>query len=157
FQFVQRQMTPGIWIHTTGYYGSVLKDLRGDSSALDDLQAATRSIIETKFRLRIGYWLGTLADMLARQGRNGAASGVIEEAIQHQIQQNERWCRPELLRIKASILRRTGQLSAMESTLHDALEEAHAIGALSFEIKVANDLAAHYLDLNRRNHAVQLL
>src|SRR5262249_17655431 len=78
-------------------------------------------------------------------------------AIQHQIQQNERWCRPELLRIKASILRRTGQLSAMESTLHDALEEAHAIGALSFEIKVATDLAADYLDLNRRNDAAQLL
>jgi hypothetical protein len=41
--------------------------------------------------------------------------------------------------------------------LNDALKEAHAIGALSFELRIANDLAAYYLDLDRRDDAVQLL
>jgi predicted ATPase/DNA-binding winged helix-turn-helix (wHTH) protein len=156
-QSIHRQMTPGIWIHSTQFFGAVLKDLRGDPSAVAELQEAARSIMGTKYRLRIGIWLGTLADALARRGRIAEADGVIDEAIQYQVQQNERWCRPELLRIKASILRRSGRRSAIESRLREALEEAHAIGALSFEIRAANDLAAHYLDLNRRDDAVRLL
>jgi predicted ATPase len=156
-QFIHRQTTPGIWIHSTQFFGAVLKDLRGDSSAVGDLQAAIRSIMDTKYRLRIGIWFGTLAGALARQGRITEASDAIDEAIHYQVQQNERWCRPELLRIKASILRRTGQHPAMESALHEALQEARAIGALSFEIKAANDLAAHYLEFDRRDDAVRLL
>jgi predicted ATPase len=41
--------------------------------------------------------------------------------------------------------------------LHDALGEARAIGALSFELRIANDLAAHYIGLDRRDDAVHLL
>lgn len=156
-QFIQRQGAPGVWIHTAAFYGAVLKDLRGDASAVDDLKAATRLMMESKFRLRLGYWHGALADMLARQGRIAEASDTIDEAIRYQVQHNELWCRSELLRIKASILRRTDQHAAMEAMLHEALQEAHAIGALSFEIRAANDLAAHYLDLNRRDDAAHLL
>jgi len=156
-QFIHRQTTPGIWIHSTRFFSAILKDLRGDPSAVDDLQAAVRSIMETKYRLRIGIWFGTLADALSRQGKVAEASSMIDKAIQYQVQQNERWCRPELLRIKASILRRSGQHTAMEATLHEALREAHVIGALSFELKVANDLATYYLDLNRREDAAHLL
>ena len=132
---------------------AALKDLRGDPDAVADLQAATRSLVENNFLREIGMWLGVLADALARQGRTEEASDVISKAMQYR----ERWCRSELLRIKASILRRTGQHATIEPTLHDALKEARAIGALSFELKVANDLAAHYLDLSRRDDAVQLL
>jgi hypothetical protein len=156
-QFIHRQTTPGIWIHSTQFFGAILKDLRGDPSAAGDLQAAIRSIMDTRYRLRIGIWFGTLAGALARQGRIAEASGAIDEGIQYQVRQNERWCRPELLRIKASILRRAGRHSAMESALHEALEEAHAIGALSFALRAANDLAAHYLALDRRDDAVRLL
>jgi predicted ATPase/DNA-binding winged helix-turn-helix (wHTH) protein len=156
-QSIHRQTTPGIWIHATQFFTAVLKDLRGDPSAVDDLQAAIRSIMDTKYRLRIGIWFGTLADALARQGRIVEASGVIDEAIQYQVQQGERWCRSELLRIKASILRRTSQHAAMEAMLRDALQEARAIGALSFEIRAANDLAAYYLDLSRRDDAAHVL
>jgi len=95
--------------------------------------------------------------MLSRQGRIAEARNAIAKAIQYQVEQNERWCRPELLRIEASILRQTGQHAAMEAMLNDALKEAHAIGALSFELRIANDLAAHYLDFDRRDDAVHLL
>jgi predicted ATPase/DNA-binding winged helix-turn-helix (wHTH) protein len=156
-QFIHRQRAPGVWIYNERFFAAVLKDLRGDSSAVTDMQAAIRSIMETKYRLRIGIWLGTLADALARQGRAGEASDVIDDAIQYQVRQNERWCRSELLRIKASILRRIGRHSVVEAALHDALKEARAIGALSFEIRAANDLAAHYLDLDRRHDAADLL
>jgi tetratricopeptide (TPR) repeat protein len=156
-QFIHRQTTPGIWVHATQFFGAVLKDLRGEPGAVAGLQAAIGSIMATRYRLRIAVWFGTLADALARQGRLAEAGDAIDEAIRYQVQQDERWCRSELLRIKASILRRTGQPVAMESMLREALQEAHAIGALSFELRAANDLAAHYLELGRRDDAAHLL
>jgi len=156
-QFIQRQRASGMWTNYERFFAAILKDLRGDPSAVDDLQAATPSLLESKFRLRNGRWFAVLADMLARQGKITEANGAIATAMQYQVQQNERYWRPELLRINASILRRSGQHSAMESTLREALEEAHAIGALSYELRVANDLAAHYLDLDRRDDAAHLL
>jgi hypothetical protein len=156
-QFIHRQGPPGLWIYTERFFAAVLKDLRGEPGAATDLQAATRSMVENRFLVRVGMWLGVVADALARNGEIEEASDAIEEAIQYQVRQNERWCRPELLRIKAGILRRAGQRSPSQSTLNDALEEARAIGALSFELRVANDLAAHYLDLDRRDDAAQLL
>jgi len=156
-RFIHRQGPPGMSIHIERFFAAALKDLRGDSSAVTDLQAATRSMVESNYLIRMGMWFGVLADALARKGKIEEASDAIAVAIQYQVRQSERWCRPELLRIKASILRRAGQHSTSESTLNEALEEAHAIGALSFELRVANDLAAHYLDLDRRDDAVHLL
>jgi predicted ATPase/DNA-binding winged helix-turn-helix (wHTH) protein len=156
-QSIYGQGPPAWRLYSERFATAVLKDLRDDASAVDDLQATTRSLLASKVRIRIGYWLGALADMLARRGRIEEASDAIVQAIRYQVQQNERWCRPELLRIKASILRRTDQLAAVEPTLREALQEAHAIGALSFELRVANDLAAYYLELNRRDDAVRVL
>jgi predicted ATPase len=156
-QFIRRQGPPGFWMDADQFFTAALKDLRGESSAAADLQAATRSMVENRFLARVGMWLGVLADALARNGKIEEASDAIAEAIQYQVRQNERWCRPELLRIKAGILSRAGQHSTMESTLRDALEEARAIGALSFELRAANDLATHYLDLSRRDDAAHLL
>jgi predicted ATPase/DNA-binding winged helix-turn-helix (wHTH) protein len=156
-QFIHRQGPPGIWIHTERFFAAALRDLRGDSDAVADLQVATRALVESNYRVRVGMWFGVLADALARQGRVEEASDAIAKAIQFQIRQNERWCRSELLRIKASIHRRANQHSALEPMLHDALGEARAIGAISFELRIANDLAAHYIGLDRRDDAVHLL
>ena len=156
-QSLQQQGTSGTWTHYERLFTAALKDFRGDSNALADLQAATPSLVESKYRRGIVTWFGIQADMLSRQGRIAEARDAIAKAIQYQVEQNERWCRPELLRIEASILRQTGQHAAMEAMLNDALKEAHAIGALSFELRIANDLAAHYLDFDRRDDAVHLL
>jgi hypothetical protein len=156
-QLIQREKALGMWTNYERLFAAILKDLRGDSSAVDDLQAATPSLLENKFRLRNGRWFAILADMLARQGRITEANAAIATATQYQVQQNERYWRPELLRINASILRRSGQHSVMEATLREALQEAHAIRALSYELRIANDLAAYYLDLDRRDDAAHLL
>jgi len=156
-QSIHRQRTPAVWIYYERFFAAVLKDLRGDPSAAAGMQAAIRSLLESNLRLRIGMCFGVLADMLARRGKITEANGAIDKAIQYQVEQNERWCRPELLRIKAGVLRRAGQHSTSESMLNDALEQANAMGALSFELRVANDLSAHYLDLDRRDDAAHLL
>jgi predicted ATPase/DNA-binding winged helix-turn-helix (wHTH) protein len=156
-QVIRRQGPSGFWLDADRFFTAALKDLRGQSGAVADLQVATRALVENGFLARVGMWLGVLADALARNGRIEEASDAIAEALQYQVRQNERWCRPELLRIEAGILRRAGQRSASESTLNAALEKAHAMGALSFELRVANDLAAHYLDLDRQDDAARLL
>jgi predicted ATPase len=155
--FIRRQGPPGFWLDADRFFTAALKDLRGEAGAATDLQVATRALVENKFLARVGMWIGVLADALAREGKIEEASDAIAEALQYQVRQNERWCRPELLRIKAAILRRAGQHSASESTLNEALQEAHAIGALSFELRVGNDLAAHYVKFDRRDDAVHLL
>jgi predicted ATPase len=39
----------------------------------------------------------------------------------------------------------------------DAVNEGHAIGAKSFELRAASDLAAHYIDTRRSGEAIALL
>jgi predicted ATPase len=114
-------------------------------------------LIECRYFMRIGMYLGHLADVLSRHGRIDEASDTIAIALRYQTQQEERWCRSELQRIEASILHLAGQRSHAERLLQSALEEAHAIGAAPFELRIASDLAAHYIDSGRREDAERLL
>ena len=82
---------------------------------------------------------------------------MIARAIHHQEDQGERWCRSELQRVEASVLLHEGEALLAESLLHQALAEARAIGAKTFELRIATDLAAHWIAAGRRPKAIRLL
>jgi hypothetical protein len=62
-----------------------------------------------------------------------------------------------LMRIEAQILQRAGSPAQAESLFRSALDEAHALGALSYELRIATDLAIHYLEAGRSDDATGLL
>lgn len=145
------------WIPVERYFSACLRDLRGDPHAVEDIRAAIEELIECRFLMRIGSYLATLARAYLRQGRIEEAHKAIATAIHRQESQGERWCRSELQRVEASVLLHAGEPLLAESRLEQALAEARAIGAKTFELRIATDLAAHWIAAGRRPKAIRLL
>ncbi|CCB64937.1 putative transcriptional regulator [Hyphomicrobium sp. MC1] len=146
-----------IWVPDQQFHEAALRELRGEQHAVDDLRTAIEGIIESGLCSRIGMKLGILADALTRQGRLDEASNALARAFHHQASQGERWCCCELQRIEASILRRGGESARSERLLEVALDEAREIGAVSFELRIASDLASHHLESDRYSDGLALL
>jgi tetratricopeptide (TPR) repeat protein len=145
------------WVPVEHYFSACLRDLRGDPQAVKDIRAAIDELIECRFLMRIGGYLAVLARALLRQGRIEEARETIAQAIDYQERQGERWCRSELQRVDASVLFHAGEPLRAEKRLQQALAEARAIGAATFELRTATDLAAHWIATGRRPKAVRLL
>ncbi|WP_315767098.1 MULTISPECIES: ATP-binding protein [unclassified Bradyrhizobium] len=145
------------WVSVERYFAACLRNLRGDQQAVEDIRAAIDELIECRFLMRIGSYLAFLARAYLRQGRIAEARDAIRQAIDYQERQGERWCRSELLRVDASILLHTGEAVRAEKRLKQALAEARAIGALTFALRIATDLAAHWATTGREKDAAQLL
>jgi len=145
------------WIPVERYFSACLRDLRGDPQAVDDIRAAIDELIECRFLMRIGSYLAVLARALLRQGRIEEARETIAQAIDYEERQGERWCRSELQRVDASVHFHAGEPLRAEKRLQQALAEARAIGAVTFELRSATDLAAHWIATGRRLKAIRLL
>ena len=145
------------WVPVEHYFSACLRDLRGDPQAVKDIRAAIDELIECRFVMRIGSYLAVLARALLRQGRIEEARETVAQAIDYQERQGERWCRSELQRVDASVLFHAGEPLRAEKRLQKALAEARAIGAATFELRIATDLAAHWTATGRRPKAVRLL
>lgn len=146
-----------IWIPDQKFYVAALRDLRGEDDAVSRIREAIDAVIDCCLCSRLGMKFGILADALVRRGRLNEASDAIAAGFRHQERQAERWCRPELQRIEASILHGAGERSRAEQALERALREARAIEAESFELRIVTDLAAHYIETDRRKDAVRIL
>lgn len=145
------------WIPAERYYSACLRDLRGDLRAVDDIRAAIDELIECRYLMRIGSYLAVLARALLRQGKVEEAREAIARALDYEERQGERWCRPELQRIDASVLFYAGEPARAEKRLQEALVEARAMGALTYELRSATDLAAHWIATGHRPKALRLL
>ncbi len=145
------------WVPVERYFSACLRDLRGDPRAVEDIRAAIDELIECRFLMRIGSYLAVLVRALLRQGRIAEAHETVARAIGHQERQGERWCRSELQRVEASVLFRAGEPLRAEKRLQQALSEARAIGAMTFQLRIATDLAAHWIETGRRPKAIRLL
>ena len=103
------------------------------------------------------YYLSVLADALAKCGRLGEAETTIRTALDIARAQNEGWCLPELLRIQASILTAQGQTGEAEAILVELMALAREIGALSWRLRAANDLAKLWRARSRTDDARKML
>ncbi|WP_245326784.1 ATP-binding protein [Bradyrhizobium sacchari] len=145
------------WVPVERYFSACLRDQRGDPRAVDDIRAAIDELVECRFLMRIGSYLAVLARAYLRQGRIAEARDTITRAIGHQERQGERWCRSELQRVDAAVLFHAGEPLRAEQQLLRALTEARAIGAMTFQLRIANDLAARWIATDRRPKAIRLL
>ena len=74
-----------------------------------------------------------------------------------QRQSKEDWCLPELLRVKARILTAFGELDKAKAIRREARENAHAIGARSFELRIVNDWAEAAMAEGNIEETIELL
>ncbi len=145
------------WIPVYRYYSGQLLDLQGRTEGLGRIRDAIAELVDCGRLHWIAIYLAGLARVLVRHERFSEAQDAVTMALHHQEQQGERWCRPELLRIQASILLRDGQGDGGENQLRAALAEARAMDAALFELRIASDLATYHLDAGRPAAAAQEL
>ncbi|WP_342241131.1 ATP-binding protein [Inquilinus sp. OTU3971] len=111
------------------------------AEGLDVLEQAVGEFRAIRHLARFPFYLGGFADALAKCGRLTDAATTIQEALDRARAQNEQWCVPELLRIRASILTDDVRPDEAETLLVESMALAREIGALSWRLRSANDLA----------------
>jgi len=127
----------------THFYRAVAACAQSDRLE-DDLRALERAVAEfhaTTHLARLPFYLGVLAEFLARAGRLCDAEATIGAALASAETKDERWCVPELLRIRASILAAQSQVGEAEALLVESMTMAQQIGALAWRLRAATDLA----------------
>jgi predicted ATPase/DNA-binding winged helix-turn-helix (wHTH) protein len=140
------------------YQGALASELGlAKSTGLDDIRDALEELRAMNHMVKFPYYKGILADALAKQGRLDEAEQTILSALDAAESQNEGWCVPELLRIHASILTAKGRTDQAEALLLKSLAKAQEMGALSWRLRSANDLAKLWRDAARGDDARSLL
>jgi len=145
------------WVPVQRFFAAVVRDLNGNQEAVIAMRDAVNELMECRYFARIGMYLAHLADVLSCRGMIAEAQETIAMAIRHQEQQRERWCRPEIQRIQALLLLRSGKYSDAERLLRIARDEARSMNSVSFELRIVNDLASLYTDSGRSKEAARLL
>jgi predicted ATPase/DNA-binding winged helix-turn-helix (wHTH) protein len=132
-----------IWRPIALFYRGALACAQNNSSAdgIDIIEQAIAEFHAVNQWARMPYYLAVLADALAKCGRLGDATTTIQAALDRAHAQNERWCAPELSRILGSILIAEGRSDEAEAALVQSMALAREIGALSWRLRAANDLA----------------
>lgn len=141
------------------FYCAALACAQGDSSsaAIDSLEQAIEEFRNVNYLARMPYYLSVLADALVQGGRLGEAEATIGAAFDMVRAHNEGWCLPELLRIQASILIARDQAAEAEAILVKSVALAREIGALSWQLRSANDLARLWCIRSRADDARRML
>jgi predicted ATPase len=126
--------------------------LRLLQSALDELRQSGAAPAHPAF-------LGALAQGLGRVGRFGESLQTVEQALELCGRSEERWCQPELLRIKGELLicQAGGETGAADDCLARAVTLAREQGALSWELRLALSLARLRIGQDRPTEARQVL
>lgn len=148
-----------MWRPTALFYRGALACVENPASAegLDDMERAVAEFRAINHWSRIPFFLGMLADASAKGGRLVGASAYIQGALDRSRAQGDRWCVPELLRIRASLLANEGRPGEAETLLLESIAHAMEIGALSWQLRAANDLAQLWLARARPQDAREML
>ena len=141
------------------FYRALLRctESKGSSDGVDDLQQAVEEFRNINHLARMPYYLSVVADGLVQIGRLGEADATIQAALDIARAKNEGWCIPEVLRIQASILTAQGLTAEAEKVLLESMAHARDIGALSWRLRAANDLARLWNAASKADDARRML
>jgi predicted ATPase len=105
------------------------------------------------------YWLALLADVHGIMGQPDAGLTVLAEALTLADTRGERWCEPELYRLKGALLLQQNAANQADAVtcFQQALSTAHSQQAKSFELRSATSLARLWYQQGKRQEAHDLL
>lgn len=141
------------------FYRAALACRKSDHSceSVDELKRAIDEFHSVNCLARIPYYLSVLAEALLYSGRLVDAETTILAAIDRGRAQNEQWCVPEQLRIQAAIFAASERRREAEEALIESMAIAREIGALSWRLRAANDLASLWFLQSRADEARSML
>jgi len=106
---------------------------------------------------RLPYYMAVLGEALTKDGRVPEAERVIVDALALANKNNDNWSFPELLRIRALVHAAQGEQREQEATLLKSMELAQRLGASSWRLRAASDLARLWQTQSRSIEAKRLL
>lgn len=127
------------------FYRAAVAGARDDTPAPGAVEGVEHAIAEfnaTGHLARMPFYLGVLAELLVRRGSLDEAERTVRTALDRAHAKNERWCLPEIVRVRASVVAAMDRTEEAEALLADAMTIATAMGAHSWRLRAANDLAA---------------
>ena len=130
------------------------------AAGLQQLKAGIDELRRARFVQYLTTFLGALAEGLAVAGDALLAKATIDEAIVRSEQSAERWCSPELLRIRGVVvLRRDANHAAgnAEEDFLESIELARTQEALAWELRTTTSLARLRRDQGMIGEAYELL
>jgi len=146
-----------IWHHYGNcFMGELL--IRGGNldAGLPLLKAAVNDLRKARFVQYYTSFLIVLADSLGRARYVAEGTEAIDEALARSEANEERWCLPEVLRVKGMLLAQAARpdaAAAAETCYAQSLDWARRQGALSWELRTATSLASLRLGQNRPDGA----
>ncbi len=148
-------------VHGRGLLGVLNLKIGNVDSGLALLRAAVDELASTPaLSYRLPALLGELAQGLGTVGRPEEAITAVDEALELCERSEERWCAPELLRIKGVLLKSFEIPSAVDAARDHFVQAgdlARRQGALSWELRTAMSLGRLYYARNRAEDARELL
>lgn len=129
-----------LWEPAHRFFSAYVRHSEGDTQAIAVMRSAIKALIDDEILMRTPMYQGVLAEALLGIGKTIDAENALREAENLQVQTQEAWCLPELLRIKARILRQLGQHRAAHDVIAEARMRAELSGARSFEGRILEDM-----------------
>jgi predicted ATPase len=106
---------------------------------------------------RLPYYMAVLAEAQTKHGRLQEAEVTIRDALALATKNNDNWSFPELLRVQALVLAAQGLAKEQEAVLVQSMELAQTLGASSWRLRAASDLARLWHAQSRTLDAKRLL
>jgi predicted ATPase len=106
------------------------------------------------------YYLGLLAEVLSKEGQADEGLTIIKEALELVRQTGERFCEPELYRLRGELLLKKSQADEVHSESTQCFKQALSIareqGAIALELRAAVSLARleHRQGRRREVHSI---
>jgi predicted ATPase/DNA-binding winged helix-turn-helix (wHTH) protein len=132
----------------------------GFEPGLTRLRGAGNELRQAGFTQYYTPYLAALGEGLGGAGQIAAGLAAIDEGLARAERAEERWCLPELMRIKGELIlseNGTGAAIAAEGQFLQALDWARRQQALSWELRTTASLARLWRDQSRVAEARELL
>jgi len=146
-------------VASLGMRGAIAVRARQPDNAIDWLEESLARLHGMRYELLTTTFEMTLAEGLILSGRHAEAGRLLEGTIEHCRKSGDAFAMPELLRIKASILKALGggDTAPVQVVLEESLALSRHQGARAWELRAAMDLARLFLEQGRASDAKLLL
>ena len=129
-----------IWEPAHRFYSAFVRYSEGQHHAVAIMQSAIEDLVAGEILMRTPMYEGVLAEALLDLGRVDEADQTLKAALNLQLRTEERWCLPELLRIKARILLHLDKAAEANQVIAEARRIAEIAGARSFQVRILEDM-----------------
>lgn len=151
--------------HEVPYYQAWATFLRGwartvtgtRTPGIAEMELALRGLESTGAGLRMPYYRGLLAEGHLLDDNATRAGELVDLALATGRRTGERWCEPELLRLRGAIRRAEGRPDEAEASMREGIALARDQGALAPELRLATTLAGLLNARDRNEEALTLL